>query len=151
MPHHHHGGHHHRGGRGRRSGPVLIIDDTDDEDDDMHRDPHDALMLTDRDTTVVTQATRLLDDMPDPYGASSDEESMFAGVSADDMEIDSRAGINSAKAQSLASRTGTAPTTALPTPMSAPAQPAPSVWPAVGLVAGLVALTYLLGGKKRRA
>lgn len=117
----------------------------------MHRDPHDALMLTDRDTTVVTQATRLLDDMPDPYGASSDEESMFAGVAADDMDIDSRAGINSAKAQSLASRTDTAPTTALTNPLPPPAQPAPSIWPAVGLIAGLVGLTYLLGGKKRRA
>ncbi len=151
MPHHHHGGHHHRGGRGRRSGPVLIIDDTDDEDDDMHRDPHDALMLTDRDTTVVTQATRLLDDMPDPYGASSDEESMFAGISADDSDFDNRVGINSAKAQSLAARTSTAPTTALNTPMPPPMQPAPSIWPAVGIVGALIGLTYLLGGKKRRA
>lgn len=43
----------------------------------MARDPHDALLLTPRRTTVVTQGTTLLDTMPSPYGASADEEELF--------------------------------------------------------------------------
>jgi hypothetical protein len=46
-------------------------------------DPHDAMMLTRRPTTVVTQATNVHDTMPDPYGASADEESLFSGIGAD--------------------------------------------------------------------
>ncbi len=50
----------------------------------MRGDPHDALLLTNRDTTVVTQATRLLDDMPPPFTDAGDEESIFAGIGLDD-------------------------------------------------------------------
>lgn len=48
------------------------------------RDPHDDLLLTDRDTTIVTQGTALADTMPDPYGSSQDEEALFSDVGADD-------------------------------------------------------------------
>jgi hypothetical protein len=48
------------------------------------RDPHDDLMLTNRDTTIVTQATSLDDTMPDPHGSSEDEEALFSDVGTDD-------------------------------------------------------------------
>jgi hypothetical protein len=47
------------------------------------RDPHDDLMLTNRDTTIVTQATSLDDTMPDPHGSSEDEEALFSDVGTD--------------------------------------------------------------------
>ncbi len=46
-------------------------------------DPHDQMMLANRPTTVVTQGTTLLDQMPTPYGDQGDEESMFAGIGTD--------------------------------------------------------------------
>ncbi len=46
-------------------------------------DPHDQMMLANRPTTVVTQGTTLLDQMPTPYGDQGDEESMFAGIGSD--------------------------------------------------------------------
>lgn len=49
----------------------------------MPRDPHDDLMLTNRDTTIVTQATSLDDTMPDPHGSSEDEEALFSDVGTD--------------------------------------------------------------------
>lgn len=49
----------------------------------MRSDPHDALLLANRDTTVVTQGTALAHPMPDPYGASADEEALFNGVGED--------------------------------------------------------------------
>lgn len=47
------------------------------------RDPHDDLLLTKRDTTIVTQATSLDDTMPDPHGSSEDEEALFSDVGTD--------------------------------------------------------------------
>lgn len=111
----------------------------------MHRDPHDALLLTSRPTTVVTQATRLLDDMPAPYGDQGDEENIFAGISADDSDFDNRQAVADTRKQAVAATTGTLP---LAKPMTAPAQPAPSIWPAVALLGGLVGLTWLLGGRR---
>ncbi len=49
----------------------------------MQSDPHDALLLANRPTTVVTQHTRMHDRMPAPFGAQEDEEALFAGVGAD--------------------------------------------------------------------
>jgi hypothetical protein len=46
-------------------------------------DPHDQMMLANRPTTVVTQGTTLLDQMPTPFGDQGDEESMFAGIGSD--------------------------------------------------------------------
>lgn len=46
------------------------------------RDAHDDLMLTDRPTTVVHQATALHDRMPDLCGSSEDEENLFASTGA---------------------------------------------------------------------
>ncbi len=79
---HKHGGHgHHHGGGFRQGGdPVLLIDESDEGDSD----PHDQLLLTSRPVTVVTQATRLLDDMPPPFTDAGDEESIFAGIGLDD-------------------------------------------------------------------
>lgn len=64
----------------------------------MAQDPHDALLLTRRPTTVVTQATRLHDRMPSPYGAQEDEERLFAGVLADDGAADIAAKLEASKA-----------------------------------------------------
>ena len=47
-------------------------------------DPHDQLLLTERPVTIVTQNTTGMDSMPSPYGASEDEEALFAQVGSDD-------------------------------------------------------------------
>ncbi len=143
-----HGGHHHHhGGRGwrGRGGPTFLDNDDDDvliiEDE---RDPHDALMLTDRDTTVVTQATNTLDNMPSPYGSQEEEESLFNGVSADDSDFDNRVDIKTAAAKSLASRTQGVATSAGGAPAGAPMAQAPISWKPVLTVAALaVGLSWL--------
>ena len=48
----------------------------------MQSDPHDAMLLTQRPTVVITEATRLLETMPDPYGSSADEEALFGNLGA---------------------------------------------------------------------
>ena len=46
-------------------------------------DPHDQLLLTERDTTIVTQHTDAHDSMPSPYGSQEDEEALFSEVGDD--------------------------------------------------------------------
>lgn len=90
----------------------------------MAQDPHDALLLTRRPTTVITQATRLHDRMPSPYGEQEDEERLFAGVLSDDGAAEQAAKLEAARAD-LASRlpgnvapekSGSAAATAVPVP-----------------------------------
>ncbi len=50
---------------------------------DMGSDPHDQLLLTKRPTTIVTQHTSAMDNMPSPYGSQEDEEALFAEVGND--------------------------------------------------------------------
>lgn len=146
--HGHHGGHHHGGGRrgGWGRGGVTFLDNDDDDVlvvEDVN-DPHDALLLTSRPTTVVTQATNTLDTMPSPYGSQEEEESLFAGVSADDSDFDNRVDIKTAAARGLASRTqGIAPGSAAVAPSTAPAQAAFSWKPVVGVAAVVVGLSWL--------
>ena len=52
-------------------------------DEFMDSDPHDDLLLTARPTTVVTQHTRHLDNVPDPHGSSEDEEALFGTIGDD--------------------------------------------------------------------
>jgi hypothetical protein len=48
-------------------------------------DPHDAMLLTYRPTTVVSQASRLADTCPDLCGSSAEEEALFARPTAIEM------------------------------------------------------------------
>ncbi len=114
------------------------------------RDPHDDLLLTSRPTTVVTQATSLLDSAPAPYGSQDEEEFIFAGVAADDGDMDNAARSVATRAGTMTKIPGIAPSSALPlnTPMPAPAQPAPSIWGPVAIVGGIIGLVWLLGGKR---
>lgn len=49
----------------------------------FHGDPHDDLLLTERPTTIVTQATMANDSMPTPYGTQEDEDALFSEVGND--------------------------------------------------------------------
>lgn len=114
----------------------------------LDQDPHDAMLLTHRPVTVLTQATTLLDSAPDMYGSQEDEESMFAGV-ASDTDLDSSNGVAQASSTSkmLQKVPGIVPDTiSLLRPMSAPAQPAMSMTPIV-VVLGLLIGAVWLGGK----
>ncbi len=116
----------------------------------MRRDPHDDLLLTNRPTTVVTQATSLLDSAPEMYGSAEDEEFIFAGVAADDGDLDNQSAAASARAGTMARVPGIAPegTVQLSTPMSAPAQSKIPGWVPFAAVGLLVAVVFF-GGKKR--
>lgn len=72
-------------------------------------DPHDQLLLTQRPTTIVTQHTTMLDNMPTPYGDQDDEEALFAQV-GDDNGFARNALASDLAADGVASRLpGTAP------------------------------------------
>lgn len=49
----------------------------------MPCDPHDALLLTERPTTVVTQHTSIHDTFPTPYGSQGEEAGIFGQIGDD--------------------------------------------------------------------
>jgi hypothetical protein len=115
----------------------------------MQRDPHDDLLLTKRPTTVVTQATSLLDNAPAPFGDVDDEEFIFAGIAADDGDLDNAATSAAARAGVMSRVPNVAPVTSpLNPPLTPPAQPAPSIWPVVAILGGLVGITWLMSSKR---
>ncbi len=116
----------------------------------MDRDPHDDLLLTKRPTTVVTQATAMLDSAPAPYGSQDEEEFIFAGVAADDGDMDNAARSAATRAGTMSKIPNIAPTDALATPMSAPAQPKPSIWGPVLVIGGIIGAVMLLGKSSKR-
>ena len=113
----------------------------------MHRDPHDALLLTNRPTTVVTQATRLLDAAQAPYGSQEDEESIFAGIGAGEDTFALRTSAADAARQLTSKVPGLAVESEINPPMSAPAQVKPSIWPPILVVGALLGIVALMSRK----
>ncbi len=113
----------------------------------MHRDPHDELLLTHRPTTVITQATALLDAGPQPYGDQEDEANIFAGIGADESNTLLRGDVK--PGTSIASKLpGLVAEADLQTPMPAPAQARPSIAPVVLVIGVLLGAMFLLGKRK---
>ncbi len=88
----------------------------------------------------------MFDRMPAPYGASEDEESLFAGVGSNDGAADYAAQLEASKAKLLAALPGVASASGS---NAVAAQPvAASGIPKVAMIAGAAALAYFLFFRK---
>lgn len=74
----------------------------------MDRDPHDALLLTERPTTVVTQHTAMNDCFPTPYGSQGEEAGIFGSIGDDNGIARNAAAQAGADARTMANVPGVA-------------------------------------------
>jgi hypothetical protein len=113
----------------------------------MESDPHDALLLTRRPTTVVSQHTRMFDRMPAPYGAQEDEERLFSGVGADDGAADLATKLAADRAAIVSTITGVAPAGTAAATVAAPVAVVSKV-PKAALIAGAALAAWFLFFRK---